>query len=232
MLKKIFLPNCNDVFNWSIDLNSFKEKYPDIIHEINDKINNIDFFETIELISEKNNISEITEKKELFSVITEDDISLTIYNTEIFNLFGVICVENSVIFSDNRFIYLILNLTSFQNGGLAIWDSTNRSWIFSYIDECFCVEAIKYSEKFDSFFGICIWNIPFSENGGEYFFKIDKARNYLNFEPHKCTDFESDPVLNSDFQALLNFPERGFHLSEEQSLILIKEKDVYFAFRI
>jgi len=225
MIKKISIINEDNIFNWVLDITKFKVKYPSVYNEYQNNLSEMDFFEIIEIIPHGDSVEEITIKIESVILFLSDGTKHKIFNTELINLFDTNYCEGWSIFSDEQFVYFIITISHFQKGALAIWDMKKKSWIFSYTEEDFCVAAIVYSKKNDFFIGLSIWNYPFVNNGGEYFFLIKRDRSFEQIQLEEISDIDHELIDTESCRPFLNIYNDCIDYEENKSIIIKKDKE-------
>jgi len=203
----------------------FKEKYPEIFANLKITLSEMDYWEIFEIIPKEDSIEEITIETESVILILLDGSEQKILNTELITVFGTNYYEGCSIFSDKQYVYFILSIAYFQKGAIAIWDINEKNWIFSYSDECFCVESIVYSKTNKIFIGISIWNYPIINNSGEYFFVIKPDRSFLQVELEKMLDSNLDLTAEKLCQPYINFNNYSLFYDEKKSIVIKKEED-------
>ena len=188
----------DDLIPWSLDVNLLKEKYPSIYDLKKNDLLQMDNWEIRDLLEELLPAGEFLDKlsKSIKSVKLDfpDKTSHYIYNDELIEFNGLEC-DGYSIYSDSDYVYFIISKAGFQAGSLGIWSIKDKDWIFTHSDECFCVEAVIYSDSLRTFIGYASWNYPMTPHHGEYFFAIrDKKYEELNLK--ETDDFSSIKLSN------------------------------------
>jgi hypothetical protein len=225
MLQNISISNQDSIFNWNLNITKFKNKYPYVYKEYKDNLSEMDYFAIIEIIPLGDSIEEITIKSESVILLLSDGTIQKIFNTELINVFETAYCESWSILSDDQFVYLTITIAYGQKGALAIWDMEKKSWIFSYTDEGFCLEAIVFSKKNNLFIGLSIWNYPFVDDGGEYFFIIKRDRSFEQVELEEISDANQELIDGESCRTFLNFYNHHIYYEENKSIIIKKDEE-------
>jgi hypothetical protein len=225
MVDNISICNQDSIFNWNLNIPNFKIKYPSVYKVHKNSLLEMDYFEILEIIPPDDNIEEITIKTESVILFLANGTKQKIFNTELMRVFGTTYCESWMILSDDQFVYFTLTIAFGQKGALAIWDMKKKSWIFSYTDEGFCVEAIVFSKKNNLFIGLSIWNYGFVNKGGEYFFIINKDNDFEQVELEEISDINAGLVDSDSCLKFLNFYNHQLQYEENNSIIIKIDKE-------
>lgn len=225
MLKNITIIDEENLFNWKLDLDKFKIKYPTLYETHKTDLVELDYFEIIDIIPAEDDIINISLKLPSVILTFDDNSDFKIYSTELIKLFDRNYCDGYSIYSEDQFVYFIIYFTGFQCGGLAIWDLDKKTWVFNYSDEGFCVEAIIYSKIYDFFIGISIFSYPYVNIDGEYFFAIKNDFTFKELELKESLNYTLDDITLDICVKYKSFDDDCLCFDHQNSVIMKKEND-------
>jgi hypothetical protein len=232
MLKNITIIDEENLFNWKLDLDKFKIKYPTLYETRKTDLVELDYFEIIDIIPVEDDINNISIKLPSVILTFDDNTDFKIYSTELIKLFDRNYFDGYSIYSEDQFVYFIISFTDFQSGGLAIWDLDKKTWVFKYSDEGFCVEAIIYSKMYDSFIGISAFSYPYVNIGGEYFFAIKNDFTFKELELKESLNYTLNDITLDICVKYKGFDDDCLCFDQKKSVIMKKENEKFSFYNI
>ena len=134
MLKNITIIDEENLFNWKLDLDKFKIKYPTLYETRKTDLVELDYFEIIDIIPAEDDINNISLKLPSVILTFDDNSDFKIYSTELIKLFNRNYCDGYSIYSEDQFVYFIIYFTGFQCGGLAFIGISVFGYPFVNID--------------------------------------------------------------------------------------------------
>ena len=215
---------------WKLNVNLFKERYPDIYLNIQDNIQEMDIYEIEDAFPETKSFDSIlfSTESDCIKLSLSDETAQSIKNTDITEWYKEDC-NGYMIYSENKYLYCILSICAGQAGALGIWDIQSQKWVFKHRDECFCIEALLYLDKKDVFIAYCEWFSYAGDGNCFYILKPDGSCQELE-ELDRCEDFDWASTSSERMRRLWSNDKYFLGYDETREVFFTIKDDVREAF--
>ena len=162
-----------------IDDELLKKYYPELWNTVDKKTSPSDLVDKItdQLNDDGASIIQLMSNDPLLCITLQNDEKQYVSFREIVKIFPDHIYPHAIDFSVlMNFIIYACEPAVGQAGGIAIWDTTKKEFIFNFYDEGFCVKEMSYDSISNEFHGKFSYDLPYSYYAGEGEFKITSDR--------------------------------------------------------
>ena len=179
-----------------IDHELLKKHCPELWNTIDKKTPPSDLIDEIEQLDDEDaSIIQLMNNDPLLCITLQNDEKQYVSFKEIVKIFPLHIYPDAVDFSVlMNFVIYTCEAAIDQAGGIAIWDTTKKGFIFDFFDEGFCVTKMSYDSISNEFLGKFSYSMPWSYYAGEGEFKITSDRKLKTI---RYTYIDSENISHS-----------------------------------